>query len=506
MDPLKKLKLLTATAEQKTQFIDDQLMKLEKLLDKLGILLNDQVIEDFLKELNVENGLITTDLQNQRKIALIEKAYSNFMMQQGYKVVTTMIEDLYGVTGLNQDYFSELQGMKINNDDISAIVNERLGLNAKGELKREGFMKGLLDDPTVKNEIKQFAMEKVTGGTGYEDLRKGLKEMVVGNDEKMGKFKQFYRNTAYDTYARIDALNGKLYADKLEMNYFIYAGTRRKASRHFCIHRKGQVFSREEALRWKDLIGTVTFDDKNKRVPAGPIVAGEDIATYNPFVDRGGYGCVDDIMWISDEVAFAKRPDLRKYSAEKFDNADEERIRLAKRNYVQHAEDGKTGAFIASHPEHAFPNKKGKAELNKNVHQSEYYFKRGKSVELLRAYDNHPSIDAKINGKLYEYEGVNKNKPSTIQRAIREAIHQFDRYNLSNKTNVENNVSLLLQTAVDAGNLIKGINYAIHHDYKINNLHLALPNGRLLEFTDADLKRGLYKSSIREALKGRSRK
>lgn len=312
MDPKKKFELLRATAEEKSKFIDDRLEKLEELLDKYGSVLSKEIIDELLRELGVENGLILSDIQNQRKSQLVIKAYEAFMEKQGYKIITTMVADLYQLSGLNLDYFSKLQGVMINADDIQNMVNYRLGIIEGGGLKRQGFMKGLLDDMTVRNEIRDFVLEKITAGTGFEDLRKSLRILIAGEDGKMGKFKQFYRNTAYDTYARIDALNGKLFADKLNLKYFIYAGTRRKASRYFCINRKGKVFSRDEAMKWKDLIGTKTRNDKGKQVPAGPIVSVEDVDTYNPFVDRGGFGCVDDIMWISEEIAFMRRPDLKK--------------------------------------------------------------------------------------------------------------------------------------------------------------------------------------------------
>ncbi len=311
MTPQQQLRQILKEANAKSKFIDKQLARLEKLMDKLGPLLTKNVFQEFLRDLEVKDGMVLSTEQNIRKVQLIDKAYQTFMEQQGYKLITKMVEDMYSLSGLNLDLYEKLKGDKIQAGRIQRVVYERLGLNEKGELKRNGFMKGLLDDPAVKNNIKRFALDKVMGGAGYEDLRNGLQDVIQGSPDKMGSFKQFYRNAAYDTYARIDALNGKLYGDKLGLNYFIYAGTRRKTSRHFCVERKGKVFSREEAMQWKDLIGTKTTDAKGKKVPAGPIVSGEDVATYNPFVDRGGYGCVDDILWISDEIAFAKRPDLR---------------------------------------------------------------------------------------------------------------------------------------------------------------------------------------------------
>ena len=169
-------------------------------------------------------------------------------------------------------------------------------------------MQGLLDDVSVRNEIKKFTYQKMIGGTGYEDLRKGLKTLIQGSPEKMGAFEKFHRNFAYDTYVQVDRFNGVLYAEKLGLKYFIYQGTRRDASRYFCIHRKGRVFTTDEAEEWHKLIGT-TVEVNGKRVQAGPIVP--DPASYNPLVDMGGYGCVDTVAYISEEVAFAMRPELK---------------------------------------------------------------------------------------------------------------------------------------------------------------------------------------------------
>lgn len=314
MTPREQLKQLRKLAEAKSAFIDQQLLALEKLLDKLSPKLADKIAETFLTALNVKDGVIDPSIFNQNKVALLDAAYASFMEQHGKKIIVTMMDDLKTITGLNEEYFKELSGMKIDAKQVNKVIYNRLGLaesDGKLKVKSKGFMKGVFDSAPVRTEVANFAIEKISNGTGFEDMRKGLRELIAGNDEKMGKFSQFYRNAAYDTYAKVDALNGKLYSDKLKLKYFIYAGTRRKTSRHFCIKRKGKVFSTEEAEEWKDLIGTYEVGENGKPVKAGPIVTGEDIPTYDPVVDRGGYGCVDDIMWIGDDIAFDMRPDLK---------------------------------------------------------------------------------------------------------------------------------------------------------------------------------------------------
>lgn len=285
----------------------------------MGDLLASLIISDYLQQLDVKNGEIVVSSSNQNKVSLIPVIVNNFMQSQGSKIIVKMAADIEKITAFNTEYFKELTTVKSEPAQVKKIIDNRIGINPDGTLKRDGFMGGLMKNEEVKKEIQDYTLDKVTTGTGYEDLRKGLRTLIAGNDseEKMGNFAKYYRNVAYDTYARIDAMEGKLWGDKLEMNCFIYAGTRRKTSRHFCIQRKGQVFTREEALEWKDLIGTTTVNEAGKVVPAGPIQIAEDIPTYDPFVDRGGYGCVDDIMWIGDDIALSMRPDLEEYFEEK---------------------------------------------------------------------------------------------------------------------------------------------------------------------------------------------
>ncbi|MFT3704652.1 MAG: hypothetical protein QM802_19965 [Agriterribacter sp.] len=264
------LKQLRALTEERIGFIDDSLLKLMETLDKIAPKLADLIAKQVISALDVKDGVIVSSTVNQNKIIGIDKVISDFMKSEGVKVISKMANDLAKITSLNEKYFSNLTGEKIDSSKVKNVIYNRLGMDDEGNLKRNGFMKGLFDMQQPRRDIINYAMEKTTTGTGYEDLRKGLRELIVGNEDKMGKFKQFYRNAAYDTYAKIDALNGKLYADKLTLNYFIYAGTRRKTSRHFCIERKGKLFSRQEAETWKDLIGTTTVDEKGKLVPAGP--------------------------------------------------------------------------------------------------------------------------------------------------------------------------------------------------------------------------------------------
>lgn len=308
-------------SEERAALLSEMMDRLELLIDKSGNLLARRVLEEFLSKLSLEDGNILTDSENFRKLALIDKAWDGFNKSYGQEIITSFITDTETIIAENLKYYREISETAIKSKDIRNIINARLGIDDSGELVKGGYLKGLLDDVSVRNSIKQEAFRNITTGTGYEASRKGMRELIAGNPDKMGSFKQFYRNFTYDTHVQIDRLNGALYAEKLDLRYGIYQGTRRRDSRHFCVERKGKVFSTEEAEGWRDLIGKfITVQGKRgpKKVPIGPIVdkigkySADVKADYNPIVDMGGYGCVDTFSFVSDIIAFQLRPDLKK--------------------------------------------------------------------------------------------------------------------------------------------------------------------------------------------------
>lgn len=310
-----KAKKIEDLSQERADQISQMMEQFERLIEHSSESLTEAIIKTFSDALSIDNGSILTDVDNMRKVALIDKAWNTFNNQTGVEIITTLITDAQTINQQNLKYYRTLSDAQINMADIRNIVNSRLGIDSNGDLVKGGYMKGLLDDVTVRNQIKQFAINKISAGVGFTDLNKGFKDLIEGNPETMGAFKQFHRNFSFDTHAQIDRLNGTLFAEKLKLKYFIYQGTRRKGSRFFCLQNKGKVFSTEEADHWKELIGKTKSvpgakDGTTKRILIGPIV--EDIATYNPTIDMGGFGCVDIASFISEEIAFMMRPDLKK--------------------------------------------------------------------------------------------------------------------------------------------------------------------------------------------------
>jgi hypothetical protein len=163
-------------------------------------------------------------------------------------------------------------------------------------------MQGLLDNSSVKNQIKDFAYKSIITGSGFENLKTGLKQLIIGDPERLGAFQKFFKVYAYDTYSQVDAMNGKLYADALGLKYFIYNGGIIKTTRCFCYTRSGNTYSTAEASKWDPSKLEDCGENRSKKVQV-PV-------NYNFFIDRGSYGCRHSIDYISKKLAFKLRPDL----------------------------------------------------------------------------------------------------------------------------------------------------------------------------------------------------
>jgi hypothetical protein len=154
----------------------------------------------------------------------------------------------------------------------------------------------------------------VTSNMNLKDYTKALKEMIVGSEEYKGGLERQFARYAYDLYQQYDAAYNLTLGNELDFNYFIYQGGLIEDSRDFCAAHNNKVWNREEALKWPQ------WTPADGEYPAGYEVKQKDIYAvpsylaypgYDPIIDRGGYNCRHALGWISEDIAFDMRPDLK---------------------------------------------------------------------------------------------------------------------------------------------------------------------------------------------------
>lgn len=278
-------------------------VKLEKLIDQVekrigraSSELTKTMLKDFLQKLTVEQGKVIAQF-NRRTLTLFNQAFKTYQETTKTDLINSIVGDINSILNDNDSFYKKTApGYNLDKADIKTLLDRRLGIDDNGNLIKQGYMNGLLDDTSIRSEIQKFVFKEMFRASGFESFKKGLKIFIEGDKEKFGLFQKHYKTFSYDAYAQLNSYTSGVYANKLGMYHFIYNGGLIKTSREFCIERNGKVFSTEEAEEWKD-------DEDLKAI--------SDTESYNWLIDRGGYNCRHSIDFIAPEIAYVLRPDLK---------------------------------------------------------------------------------------------------------------------------------------------------------------------------------------------------
>jgi len=282
--------------KEKINFLEDRESILKRKVTGAEKKLLDSIIEKFIDELEVSDGQIVSNGKNITLTQALEDIFENFDKTINRSLINTYIEDIGSAKVLNSKYFRTFEKDKFKFDKIKSSVDEqvnrRLGIKKDGSFKKAGFLDNFIKDTRLKNEFTELVTKGISGGVGFRELKSQVKEFVVGNPQRLGGLQANYGTFIYDTYQQIDRLSSGIYANEIGMQSFIYQGGKIADTRKFCCQREGELWTVEEAKKWR----TLKFQGKSKN--------------YNPLVDLGGYNCRHSTQYISNILAVGRRKDL----------------------------------------------------------------------------------------------------------------------------------------------------------------------------------------------------
>lgn len=304
--------------KRKQAFIDLNRDKLEKSVIRLQEKLLNDLLSEIIPSLDVKNGIIQDTNHNYRVLSSLDSIYKKFTIASNVIITSQVVKTVSGITSLTSDYFKVVlsDNLSVRFDKIvEATINKmnlRIGLQG-GNSVSGGFLETIIKDNSTASTIKNFVSKSVTGQIDNKDFIKGLTNLVTG-DEGPGALEKQYKRYAYDLYQQYDrAYNGSL-ASEFGMNYFLYQGGLIDDSRDFCAAHNNKVWHRDESADWD------TWTPSKGEYPAGYVIKAKnqydipsylDYPGYQPLIDAGGYNCRHSISWISDELAFDLRPELK---------------------------------------------------------------------------------------------------------------------------------------------------------------------------------------------------
>lgn len=250
-----------------------------KVLDKLIY----KTISDYLiDELEIRDSRIRMTQNNIGVINKLDTVGSSFgrILKKLFKYIIDGITELLGLTS------KDLSKYDVRAIKTGEAVTDRLTKHAATSLN------SVLSLEIVFADIKQTAISLLSRPESIDlkTMRRALQNKIVNN--KLAE--RYYSRWTSDIYSQYQRLGANEVRKDIGLRFAIYQGGLIESSRTFCEKRNGEVFHEDEVKSWVNL----DFEGKPE-------------SGYNPMVDLGGYNCRHRLDWVSDELAFRLRPELK---------------------------------------------------------------------------------------------------------------------------------------------------------------------------------------------------
>lgn len=293
------LKFIEQWSERFEARIAELVDALDKRVQTMQKGLMRRLLEAMLEMFETEGTSLKKSAKNIQAVRKLERLFGKFEQEIIRDELALFAAELLEVGGLTIEYYqatnpaTKAAAVKKSMDLLRAVI----GIDADDGLLEGGYLDRLGKTAEVRESLRQYVVQSIVGKRSLSQFQSGLRSLVEGNAETDGAMQRHWRQYAYDTFNQAHEVVNSSMADELQLEHFIYQGSVIPNTRAFCRKKAGKVFTRTEALKWKndpDLIDKKTA------------------ATYNPFLERGRYNCRHWLNWISKDVAEMLRPDLKK--------------------------------------------------------------------------------------------------------------------------------------------------------------------------------------------------
>lgn len=292
----KELQLL---GKQRDNLISSLYASYEATLSKAqGVLFKQFAVEIMDKLEYDEDGKVINNAKNRNVLVSLDKFFKKWNDDTNPRVLNVLLEGVQQIMNFNYGYYS-----KFNEVPKASLIKlrEKALSNVRGwlgmednDIKPNGYLDTLVQNDTIKNQIKDAVMKTIYAQDGWNAAKKTLQTIIEGDGSgSLGSLEKYHRNFSYDLYSQIDRATGKTYADDLKFDCAIYEGGIIETSRPFCKEHNGNVYHISEIKKMKP----------EKAIPPN----------YNPIFDMGGYACRHHWNWIPPSLAVMLRPDIKKF-------------------------------------------------------------------------------------------------------------------------------------------------------------------------------------------------
>lgn len=295
-------------------YIEEQTRLFLNRIKRSEQVLNDAILRDFIDRLITENGNLKPLVTNYNLIAQLDSLYRDFISSEGYSLMESFIRRTRELFDINDQYFYTQSNttpdrFRSISQSTRSSVYTSIGFNTRTRrLIKGGSLERVITDFTPINAIKNQIANAIANSMPIIELRSNVTITARGNDDVPGSLERHLQTQMPDAFAQFDRATGERFSTDLGLKFAIYQGGLIQTSRPFCKVRNNRVFSRDEISKFgtpQDTYGGYSNKSSGDFQGKCPKVG------YNPFKNIGGCNCRHQYDWISDELAYRLRPELR---------------------------------------------------------------------------------------------------------------------------------------------------------------------------------------------------
>lgn len=224
----------------------------------------------------------------------------------------TQILDQYRELFLDTEYTAAV-GEFAKQFDIQGDINDRMLKSLFDNYKRTDVLRDLLQtrkkgaiealigapiDPFFFAPIEKNLTDAVSTSSTIPELTKAIKDIIMGDKERLGRLDRYTKQTASDLFAITDRSYTKSAADSLEVEFYRYVGGLLTDSRAFCADRNNKFYHRGEIEAWG--AGSVTVGIENPTAKTSNWQGKINPTTASTiFTNLGGFNCKHAVIPVS---------------------------------------------------------------------------------------------------------------------------------------------------------------------------------------------------------------
>lgn len=301
------LRSVQALGRKGDELLNDRQEARFKQLNAMERLIFARMWKELSAELTETNGRITSKKGFVALGKAIDNVFDAIEAEHLGELGRNTVSDMRAVLDFNASYFDpfapgkDLVSIK---KSVDGAMRKRLGIDSEDGIAKRGYLDKLFRNKEPRTDVKKMVAKMVAGGRPMKELEKALRMKVEGTKNTAGVLEKHIGGFVLDAYQVADSITNHQFAVRLGMDkYFLYSGGLIETSRAFCRRRNNKVFTVKEAEQWR----------KDPTLPRTKAEEEAGVVTdYVPIEDRGRWRCRHRILWITEEMAFSLRPELRK--------------------------------------------------------------------------------------------------------------------------------------------------------------------------------------------------